>query len=170
MRTSVGRDVEMHCGATGHPEPRVTWRRLIPGSDPQELQSGLSSATLKLASMSKSSAGDYECMAANDAEPAVFKRVSVAVSGTFLASLSSCSPQVSRIFFAFGPRAQQALRQLHMTRSLTRAAVRLQHGCLQSFSGVCSQSSVEVVDPSPFVARLSLNCIRYSGQRLRRLL
>ena len=80
--TAVGSDVRVQCAAAGRPAPRVTWRRLLSDSAAHVVAQSSDSATLTIASIRKTDAGEYECVAANDMEPAIAKRITVTVNGT----------------------------------------------------------------------------------------
>uniref|UniRef100_A0A8C4NMN1 Ig-like domain-containing protein n=1 Tax=Eptatretus burgeri TaxID=7764 RepID=A0A8C4NMN1_EPTBU len=74
---SEGADVTMTCQAEGRPEPVVTWRHLQPPDG----------EVLHLESVSRDQAGEYECLASNEAGPPATRRLQFNVNCTSSPSL-----------------------------------------------------------------------------------
>uniref|UniRef100_UPI00358FE66A limbic system-associated membrane protein-like n=1 Tax=Myxine glutinosa TaxID=7769 RepID=UPI00358FE66A len=68
---SEGADVTMTCQAEGRPEPVVTWRHLQPPERTLEADGEV----LHLESVSRDQAGEYECLASNEAGPPATRRL-----------------------------------------------------------------------------------------------
>ncbi|XP_063709358.1 lachesin-like [Culicoides brevitarsis] len=82
-----GEDAILICRATGHPPPRVTWKRedgdfmLLRKAGSRELikVDSYNGSELRLPRLERRQMGAYLCIASNDVPPAVSKRVSLSV-------------------------------------------------------------------------------------------
>ncbi|KAJ8981340.1 hypothetical protein NQ317_015981 [Molorchus minor] len=86
-----GENVTFTCSATGHPKPRILWRRedgghLIVHGDSDEIQKveTFRGRTLKLARVDRRQMGAYLCIASNDVPPAVSKRITLHIPESFM--------------------------------------------------------------------------------------
>ncbi|KAJ8918064.1 hypothetical protein NQ315_011521, partial [Exocentrus adspersus] len=82
-----GENVTFTCSATGHPAPRILWRRedgghLIIQTGSHEIQKveTFRGPTLKLARVERRQMGAYLCIASNDVPPAVSKRITLHIT------------------------------------------------------------------------------------------
>ncbi|KAL7020222.1 hypothetical protein ACKWTF_011422 [Chironomus riparius] len=83
-----GEDATLICRATGHPQPRVVWRRedgehifMRKSSGGKELMKleSYNGSSLRLIKLDRRQMGPYLCIASNDVPPAVSKRVMLSV-------------------------------------------------------------------------------------------
>ncbi|KAG5879085.1 hypothetical protein JTB14_006353 [Gonioctena quinquepunctata] len=79
-----GENVTLTCSATGHPQPRILWRRedgehLIIEDGSQKVETSRGS-TLRLVRVDRRQMGAYLCIASNDVPPAVSKRITLHIT------------------------------------------------------------------------------------------
>lgn len=86
-----GRNVSLHCKATGNPTPRIFWRRddgrkLVLKSDESIVISAdiYNGSTLNLVNVKRDQMAAYLCIAVNGVEPAISKRILLHVQCKFL--------------------------------------------------------------------------------------
>nr|CAH7744634.1 unnamed protein product [Callosobruchus chinensis] len=83
ITVAEGENVTLTCRATGHPHPRIVWRREDGGSlvvyttDNMETWKGDS---IRLVRVERRQMGAYLCIASNDVPPAVSKRVTLHIT------------------------------------------------------------------------------------------
>ncbi|EEZ99076.2 lachesin isoform X1 [Tribolium castaneum] len=82
-----GDNVTLSCSASGHPEPRILWRRedgdhIILQDNPHDIKKvdTYSGPSLRLVRIDRKQMGSYLCIASNDVPPAVSKRVTLSVN------------------------------------------------------------------------------------------
>ncbi|XP_063912299.1 lachesin-like isoform X2 [Zophobas morio] len=82
-----GDNVTLSCSASGHPEPRILWRRedgdhIMLQDNPQDIKKvdTYSGPSLRLVRIDRKQMGSYLCIASNDVPPAVSKRVTLSVN------------------------------------------------------------------------------------------
>ncbi|XP_074034834.1 lachesin [Leptinotarsa decemlineata] len=82
-----GENVTLTCSATGHPQPRILWRRedgerLIIQDVSHEIQrvETFRGSTLELVRVDRRQMGAYLCIASNDVPPAVSKRITLHIT------------------------------------------------------------------------------------------
>ncbi|KAJ3627960.1 hypothetical protein MTP99_015293 [Tenebrio molitor] len=82
-----GDNVTLSCSASGHPEPRILWRRedgdhIILQDNPHDIKKvdTYSGPALRLVRIDRKQMGSYLCIASNDVPPAVSKRVTLSVN------------------------------------------------------------------------------------------
>ncbi|XP_056640219.1 lachesin-like [Diorhabda sublineata] len=82
-----GENVTVTCSATGHPEPRILWRRedgghliMQVGSHETQKAETFRGPSLKLVRVDRRQMGAYLCIASNDVPPAVSKRITLHIT------------------------------------------------------------------------------------------
>ncbi|CAG0890420.1 unnamed protein product [Cyprideis torosa] len=85
LRVVEGADVILRCGVTGHPQPRIRWKRedgrlmRVTRGGTEIMVRGVEGSVVRLERVSREDMGFYRCIASNNVPPAVTQRVQLEV-------------------------------------------------------------------------------------------